>query len=124
MNNQPIILNEYGSAILAFEDAWNHESQEQGLINPWHVRMRIIKAHLDGQKINEKMPSDAEFDAYKKAKDLYIAARVRDRFGYDKYLEYCGHCGLEPAQEPGYEPCKVADNQCSFYCWKYNECEE
>lgn len=122
MNNQPIILNEYGSAILAFEDAWRHYAQEQGIVDPSMVRMRIIRARLQGAKSNEVMPTEEEYQEYKRLRDLFIAARVFDRFGYDKLVEFCGQRGLLVENGPGKEPCLSRDGQCHMDCWKFGKC--
>ena len=46
MNNEPIILNEVGAAILAYEEDWNKHCQEVGLESPLQKRMKIFNERL------------------------------------------------------------------------------
>ena len=115
----PIVVNEYGGAILTFEDEWNTYVKKQGLNNPWHTRMRVIKARIDGIPSKETMPTEKEFKSFQEQRNLFIAARVKDRFGYDKYVEFCGQHDLEPTNGPGNEPCKNGSGQCHIDCWQY-----
>ena len=115
-------FNNYGEALLAFENAWRLHLQEEGITDPEMVRSRIIRARLKGLTNTERMPTVEEIEAFKKQKHLWMAARVFDRFGYDAYLGYCGWHDLMAENGPGHEPCKANDKQCHMDCWKFGEC--
>ena len=69
MNDFPFIVDEYGGTILQLESMWQWHVQEEGLYDPIATRMRVIRARIRGLECNEKMPSQEQFDNYRKQKE-------------------------------------------------------
>ena len=44
--NEPIVLNEVGSAILAYEEEWRKYCKATGIVDPFQKRMAIFRERM------------------------------------------------------------------------------
>lgn len=132
MNNAPIILNEVGAAILAFEEDFFQEMKKQGIRNPHKVRMDIYRERREnlphgGFKINPptedqkaREPKKEEYDSWKNLHDKFIADKIFEEFGYGtvrKAPDWISQFAKD------YIPCEGYGGQCDFDCLMRGDCK-
>lgn len=142
MMNEPIILNEVGAAILAYEDDWRKYCKAVGIVDPFQKRMIIFRERLRPSLVTfgdtevpcrevramteeqaARMPTQAEIDKYNEQRHLFIASRIFTDIGYDAFEHYAAMNAPYLLDDEIFAPCKSADGQCSLFCTERQKCQ-
>lgn len=129
MNHAPIILTEYGSTVLMYESEWVKYCSDNNIEDPFQKRMKnfqrerlrpsvmpfgeteipctLVLDEADEQR--ERMPTQEEYDLFKKTKNLFIGRKLFAECGYEYFENYALHNFPELLTLDEFKPCESAD---------------
>lgn len=109
-------------------------ARENGIRDPFHAELALIKINEDGvtnieieedengniKLINNPLvPSDEEKRNWNKMEREYISRRCFEEIGYEAFLERAPKDIIERDE---FVPCRSADRQCRFDCYRFIDC--
>ncbi len=127
-----IVVSDETARIMDFSSDFVKYAKNKGIRNPFQVRQEIftrsIKIRNNNVGISMDVPKDvdepssAEIETYVKMRDEYIANRIFEEIGYERFLKHISPNYIYMRTEDRFIPCKSADKQCDIFCHRFAEC--
>lgn len=127
------ITDEAGTRIMLFHNQFNLWARKHNMENPFEKARAILRPNL--KEVNGKhyvepldedvvLPDEKECMAWLKAENAFVALRIYEKIGYERFVKYCSQHDIDDLVNKVL-PCGSRDNNCHIYCKYYGlNCEE
>ncbi len=122
-----MIVSEIGFAVMEFSDEFKNVTK---LRNPFKIREKVARARIafvnggcsirgTTQEEESLLPSDEEIQHYINEREKYVALRILEEYGHEKFMERAEMVNLASWAKEVVNACDGVEGQCSMFCNKY-----